>query len=278
MKESHTCPKCGRRKIWHLDTVRERAEPEWPVPLRVLFWKGTAEGGGFELFACATCGISYDDPAPNSFSFNSPYGSCPACAGLGETKEFDVRLIIPDKSLSLNREGIAPLGKPRETWFWQQVRAVAAKHGIPLDAPVGELSKAQMDILLHGGGDEKYEIPYTYSSGRVVKYRQKFGGDPDAIGGLAYDAANVLFGCLQRFAAEDPEGFRGLGSSRAGSEERKAATRKLRDRIAATKDYAGVTGMITLDANRNASKPAVIIEIRDGAKVYNTSIQPAPPA
>jgi excinuclease ABC subunit A len=127
-------------------------------------------------FACPECGISYDDPAPNSFSFNSPYGSCPSCAGLGETKEFDIRLIIPDPTLSLNREGIAPLGKPRETWFWHQVRAVAAKHSIPLDAPVGELPKEALDVLLHGGGDEKYEIPYTYSSGRVVKYRQKFGG------------------------------------------------------------------------------------------------------
>jgi excinuclease ABC subunit A len=127
-------------------------------------------------FACVGCGISYDDPAPNSFSFNSPYGSCQTCAGLGETKEFDIRLIIPDRSLPLNREGIAPLGKPRDTWFWQQVRAVAAKHGISLDTPVGELPKEAIDILLNGGGDEKYEIPYTYSSGRVVKYRQKYGG------------------------------------------------------------------------------------------------------
>ncbi len=127
-------------------------------------------------FACLECGISYDDPAPNSFSFNSPYGSCQACAGLGETKEFDIRLIVPDKSLSLNREGLSPLGKPRDTWFWHQVKAVAAKHDISLDAPVGELSKEAIDLLLYGGGNEKYEIPYTYASGRVVKYRQKYGG------------------------------------------------------------------------------------------------------
>jgi len=127
-------------------------------------------------FACLECGISYDDPAPNSFSFNSPYGSCPVCAGLGETKEFDVHLILPDRSLSLNREGLAPLGKPRDTWFWHQVKAVSSKMGISLDTPVGDLPKTALDVLLHGGGDEKYEIPYTYSSGRVVKYRQKYGG------------------------------------------------------------------------------------------------------
>jgi len=127
-------------------------------------------------FACLECGISYDDPAPNSFSFNSPYGSCSACAGLGETKEFDVRLILPDKALSLNREGLAPLGKPRDTWFWHQVKAVCAKYDISLDTPVGELPQNTIDILLYGGGNDKYEIPYTYSSGRVVKYRQKYGG------------------------------------------------------------------------------------------------------
>src|SRR6185503_447129 len=68
------------------------------------------------------------------------------------------------------------LGKPRETWFWHQVRAVATRHKISLDTPVGELPKETIELLLHGGGDEKYEIPYTYSSGRVVKYRQKYGG------------------------------------------------------------------------------------------------------
>jgi branched-chain amino acid transport system substrate-binding protein len=100
------------------------------------------------------------------------------------------------------------------------------------------------------------------------------GSDPDAIAGLAYDAANVLFGCLEKLAADDPATFKALGSSRAGTPERKAATQKLRDLIAATKDYAGVTGTITLDANRNASKPLVVLEIKGGKKVFNSSINP----
>ena len=106
-------------------------------------------------------------------------------------------------------------------------------------------------------------------------FRDKNGGtDPDAIAGLAYDAANVLFGCLEKLAADDAATYKGLGSSKAGTPERKAATQKLRDLIAATKNYAGVTGTITLDANRNASKPLVVLEIKGGKKVFNTSINP----
>jgi branched-chain amino acid transport system substrate-binding protein len=106
-------------------------------------------------------------------------------------------------------------------------------------------------------------------------FRDKNGGtDPDAIAGLAYDAANVLFGCLEKLAADDPATFKALGSSKAGTPERKAATQKLRDAIAATKEYAGVTGTITLDANRNASKPLVVLEIKGGKKVFNTTINP----
>ena len=108
----------------------------------------------------------------------------------------------------------------------------------------------------------------------LKRYREKFNGDPDAIGGLAYDAANVLFQALEQLATSDPQAFRGLGSSKAGTPERQQACRKVRDIIAATARYGGVTGTITLDTNRDASKPAVVIEIKDGKKVFNTSIAP----
>src|SRR5262249_11172344 len=94
--------------------------------------------------------------------------------------------------------------------------------------------------------------------------------DPDAIAGLAYDAANVLVTCRKKLASEDPATFKGFASSKAGSPARKAAEAKLRELISATKDYPGVTGMITLDANRNASKPLVVLEIKGGKKVFNT--------
>ena len=104
---------------------------------------------------------------------------------------------------------------------------------------------------------------------------QNKGSDPDAIAGLAYDAANVLFGCLDQLSTQDPAAFAALGSAKAGTPERKAATAKLRDLIANTKNYAGVTGTITLDVNRNASKPLVVLEIKGGKKVFNTSINPS---
>jgi branched-chain amino acid transport system substrate-binding protein len=108
----------------------------------------------------------------------------------------------------------------------------------------------------------------------VKTYRDKYKSDPDAIAGLAYDAANVLFGALQKLSDSDPQTFKGLASSKAGSDARKAAEKKLRDLIATTTSYPGVTGTITLDENRNASKPAVVIEIKGGKKTYNSSFNP----
>jgi excinuclease ABC subunit A len=71
--------------------------------------------------ACLDCGISYSELAPNSFSFNSPYGSCKDCEGLGEKKELDINLIVPDWNKSINEEGLAPVGKPRKIWFFTQL-------------------------------------------------------------------------------------------------------------------------------------------------------------
>ncbi len=129
-----------------------------------------------QKYSCHVCGISYDEPAPNSFSFNTPYGSCPSCEGLGEKKAFDLRLIIPDDALSINQAGIAPLGKPRQTWMFNQIRAVAKKYKFSLDTPIGKLSKTAMDVLLNGSGDEKLDIEYVYDSGRVTVYKHRFGG------------------------------------------------------------------------------------------------------
>lgn len=108
----------------------------------------------------------------------------------------------------------------------------------------------------------------------LQKYRAKFSADPDAIGGLAYDAAKVLFQALNTLATQDPTIFAGLGSSKAGTPERSAATAKLRDLIAQTSGFVGATGTITLDANRNASKPAVVIGVEGGKKVFKASINP----
>lgn len=126
--------------------------------------------------ACNDCGTSYDELAPNSFSFNSPYGWCPTCMGLGETRKLDPDLIIPDVSKSINQGGIAALGKPRQTWLWSQVQAVAKKYNIDFNTPIEELPKKFINILLNGAGAEKFDVEYTYSSGRKVTYKHRFNG------------------------------------------------------------------------------------------------------
>ena len=111
-----------------------------------------------KLYSCPSCGTSYEEPAPNSFSFNTPFGACPACEGLGEKREFDMSLIVPDDTLSIQQQGIAPLGKPRHTWFFSQVRSVLKRHGLTFDTPIKEYSKQASQELLYGTGSEKIEI------------------------------------------------------------------------------------------------------------------------
>ncbi|MBI5726654.1 MAG: excinuclease ABC subunit UvrA, partial [Ignavibacteriales bacterium] len=125
--------------------------------------------------ACLDCGISYQELAPNSFSFNTPFGACPACDGLGENKELDIDLIIPDWDKSINEEGIAALGKPRTTYIFSQLRSVASLHGFTFDTPLKELNKAQKEILLNGS-KEKIPFTYNYSGGKSVTYQHKFTG------------------------------------------------------------------------------------------------------
>jgi branched-chain amino acid transport system substrate-binding protein len=108
----------------------------------------------------------------------------------------------------------------------------------------------------------------------LKKFREKNSKDPDAIAGLAYDAAQVLFAHLETLATQDAAAFAALGSAKAGSPERAEAQQKLRDLIAGTQGFAGVTGVVTLDAQRNATKPAVVLEIKGGQKVYNTTVNP----
>jgi excinuclease ABC subunit A len=125
--------------------------------------------------ACLDCGISYRELAPNSFSFNSPYGSCPDCEGLGEKKEIDINLIIPDRDKSINNEGLAPLGKPRKIWFYNQLEAVAEKFNFDYDTPIRDLTKEQFDIIVNGS-KERISFTYSYGGGKPVQYQHRFSG------------------------------------------------------------------------------------------------------
>lgn len=110
--------------------------------------------GGVALFSkqlmCEDTGLSYEEPSPNAFSFNSPYGACPTCKGLGNVFTIDMELVLPDTSLSVKEGGISPLGEEREASVFNQVAAFAKKYKIKLDVPVKDLKKEQLDLLLFG--------------------------------------------------------------------------------------------------------------------------------
>lgn len=118
---------------------------------------------------CPTSGISYPEPEPNLFSFNSPYGACPHCNGLGEVAEVDIQKIIPDFSKSIKKGGIAPLGEAKGNWTSQQVEAVLKGFGHDLNTPLKDMDEEVINTLLYGS-EEIFQITssggYTYP----VKY------------------------------------------------------------------------------------------------------------
>jgi excinuclease ABC subunit A len=125
--------------------------------------------------ACLDCGISFQELAPNSFSFNTPYGSCSNCQGLGEVKELNLDLIIPDWSKSINEGGIAALGKPRQIWFFNQLEAVAKIYSFNFNMKLSEFNDSQKKVLLQGT-EEKIPFSYNYGNGKSVTYHYKFNG------------------------------------------------------------------------------------------------------
>lgn len=179
-----------RYKIHNIEIVVDRMKinPESQIRLNESIDVGLNYGNGNVIvsdgdkdfvfsrhLACAECGISYQELAPNSFSFNTPFGACPDCEGLGEKKELDINLIIPDWDKSINEEGIAALGKPREIYIFNQIRALGERYGFDLDLPLKKLNAEQKQILLYGT-KEKIPFTYKYSKGRSVTYHHKFPG------------------------------------------------------------------------------------------------------
>jgi excinuclease ABC subunit A len=95
-------------------------------------------------------GLSYDEPAPNNFSFNSPYGACPSCNGLGQIEEITEESVMPDKSLSISRGGILPLGEYRDIWIFKKIEAILKRYKLTLTTPIKSIPKEAMNILLYG--------------------------------------------------------------------------------------------------------------------------------
>ncbi|HEX5625377.1 MAG TPA: excinuclease ABC subunit UvrA, partial [Saprospiraceae bacterium] len=106
----------------------------------------------------AETGISYDEPSPNTFSFNSPYGACPECKGLGSVHQVDLDQVIPDDSKSINEIGIVPLGEVRDNYLFKQLRQIADRHKFTFATPVKKIPKKALDSILYGG-DDSYPAP-----------------------------------------------------------------------------------------------------------------------
>lgn len=123
---------------------------------------------------CPTTGIAYDAPEPNTFSFNSPYGACSRCGGLGQISKIDLQKIFPDPNLSIRKGGIAPLGEHKKNWIFNQVEAIAIHYGFDLDTKVADLPKDSVDMLLYGS-DNTFEVKKEYN-GIIHTYTINFKG------------------------------------------------------------------------------------------------------
>ena len=131
-----------------------------------------------EHFACVYCGISLGEIAPRTFSFNSPYGACPACTGLGCKLEIDSNLVIPDKGPSLAEGAIEPWtsnGQLR-TWHSSMLQSLGHRHGFSLSTPVKNLNEEQLHLILYGNGGETVLATYEDRYGRMRQYYTNFEG------------------------------------------------------------------------------------------------------
>ncbi|PTS98133.1 excinuclease ABC subunit UvrA, partial [Flavobacterium sp. HMWF030] len=103
---------------------------------------------------CPTTGISYQNPEPNLFSFNSPKGACPHCNGLGTVHEINIKKIIPNPKLSIKAGGFAPLGDYKSSWIFKQLEVIGEKFGFKITDPIEKIPEEAMNMILHGGKDK----------------------------------------------------------------------------------------------------------------------------
>jgi len=134
-----------------------------------------------ERFSCAHDGTNLPDIEPRTFSFNSPHGACPDCQGLGTRMEIDPKQVIRNPNLSLEDGAIdvlewGPRNYDDDTYYRQLLRAVAAHYNIDMNAPVSSLSKAKLEVLLHGSGDDRIKVKYQKSNGDQRVYETTFEG------------------------------------------------------------------------------------------------------
>lgn len=125
---------------------------------------------------CEDTGLSYEEPSPNTFSFNSPYGACPRCKGLGTIYQIDMDAVIPDQNISINDGGLAPLGEARDTYTFKQVQQLAKKHKFSLTAPIGNLPQKTLNLLLFGDENGSLEMDMEFGENGENGYNADFEG------------------------------------------------------------------------------------------------------
>lgn len=122
-----------------------------------------------KMLMCEDTGISYEEPSPNAFSFNSPYGACPTCRGLGTTFSVNLEEVIPDRDLSISEGGIAPLGAEREAHVYRQAQELAKKNKISLTKPISALPEKSLNLLLYGN-EEGIETEIDFENMKFDPY------------------------------------------------------------------------------------------------------------
>jgi excinuclease ABC subunit A len=164
-----------RRRV--ADSIESALElAEGTASIAVVTHEGHEELQTFsQNLACTHCHLSFDELAPRNFSFNSPYGACPVCDGLGTRLEVDPELVIPDPDLSVREGAIAPWASSTLEYWNRVLEAVAEAHGFDLDTPWRRLPKAARDVLLHGS-DQQIHVRYKNRYGRQRSYHTTFEG------------------------------------------------------------------------------------------------------
>jgi len=178
IKELHYGLKVDRYKVHNIELVVDRIKinEDSSKRLRESVQLAMKQGGGVCIviedesqqvryfsrsFMCPTSGISYNEPAPHTFSFNSPQGACPHCSGQGKTAKIDFKKIFPDQTISIARGGIAPLGKYRSSLIFWQLEAIAAKYGFSLKTPIQDIPEDSLNVILYGSG-ETFKLQGNY--------------------------------------------------------------------------------------------------------------------
>jgi excinuclease ABC subunit A len=168
-----------RRLTDSLETALKLAEGVAEVQLVPKEGEASAEDETMTFsqhLACTNCGLSFDELAPRNFSFNSPYGACPTCSGLGTKYEVDPELVVPNADLSIDEGAIAPWANTSSEWFQRVLAAVAESYGFKTSTPYKKLTKAQQKVLLHGAGTKKIQVSFKNRYGRVRSYSTHYEG------------------------------------------------------------------------------------------------------